>query len=98
MPMSNWTRLADEWLASRTKVAKQLEVTILPFTDSVRELPPTAETFIVNGTSPDQLPRVRKFFFFFYFHIILSILCQINVKIICCSGKYRINVAFFFFS
>lgn len=70
MPMSNWTRLADEWLASRTNVAKQLEVTILPFTDSVRELPPTAETFIVNGTSPDQLQRVRKFFFLLSHYIV----------------------------
>lgn len=56
--MTNWTQLADEWIAARARVAERLDVTVLPFTDTVRDLPPTAETFVINGTSPDQLARV----------------------------------------
>lgn len=41
-----------------------MDVALLPFNERFRELPPTAETFIVNGTSSDQLKRVREFLSF----------------------------------
>ena len=59
MPMSNWTQLADEWLA-KASAARGLDVTVLPFTETLRDLPPTAETIRINGTNLDQLSRVRK--------------------------------------
>lgn len=60
MPMSNWTQLADEWLA-KASAARGLDVTVLPFTETLRDLPPTAETIrINNGINLDQLSRVRK--------------------------------------
>ncbi|XP_031847161.1 sphingomyelin phosphodiesterase isoform X1 [Nomia melanderi] len=54
---TNWTQLADEWFAARAKAAENFDVTILPFTDTLRDLPPTVETVVINGTSPDQLER-----------------------------------------
>ncbi|KZC11549.1 Sphingomyelin phosphodiesterase, partial [Dufourea novaeangliae] len=54
---TNWTQLADEWLAARARLAEKFDVTILPFTDTLRDLPPTAETVVINGTNPDQLAR-----------------------------------------
>lgn len=59
MPMSNWTQLADEWLA-KASAARGLDVTVLPYTETLRDLPPTAETIRINGTNLDQLSRVRK--------------------------------------
>ena len=59
MPMSNWTQLADEWLA-KVNAARQLDVTVLPSINGIRDLPPTAETVIVDGFNTNQLPRVRK--------------------------------------
>ncbi|XP_043597196.1 sphingomyelin phosphodiesterase isoform X1 [Bombus pyrosoma] len=56
MPMSNWTQLADEWLA-KASAARGLDVTVLPFTETLRDLPPTAETIRINGTNLDQLSR-----------------------------------------
>lgn len=60
MPMTNWTKLADEWLSNRAKAVERMDVTILPFTSSFKEIPPTVET-IINGTRAEQLLRVRKF-------------------------------------
>ena len=54
--MSNWTQLADEWLA-KASAARGLDVTVLPFTETLRDLPPTAETIRINGTNLDQLSR-----------------------------------------
>ncbi|KOC60419.1 Sphingomyelin phosphodiesterase, partial [Habropoda laboriosa] len=57
MSMSNWTQFADEWIAAKSRAAERLHVTILPYTDKFRDLPPTAETILINGTSPDELAR-----------------------------------------
>lgn len=61
---TNWTALADEWIAAKARAAEKMDAALLPFNKRYRELPPTAstETYVVNGTSPDQMARVRKIF------------------------------------
>lgn len=62
---TNWTALADEWIAAKARASERMDVALLPFNERYRELPPTAatETYVVNGTNPDQMARVRKSFF-----------------------------------
>lgn len=54
---TNWTQLADEWMSAKKRISDQF-VPILPESDgNVRELPPTADTF-VHGMTTEQLSRV----------------------------------------
>lgn len=57
---TNWTALADEWIAAKARAAEKMDVALLPFNERFRELPPTAETFVVNGTSVEQMARVKE--------------------------------------
>lgn len=56
---TNWTALADEWISAKARAAEKMDVALLPFNERYRVLPPTAETFIVNGTNAEQMARVR---------------------------------------
>jgi len=63
---TNWTVLADEWIAAKARAAERMDVALLPFNERFRKLPPTAETVVINSTNLEQLERVS--FFHLYLH------------------------------
>ncbi|XP_072766860.1 sphingomyelin phosphodiesterase [Anoplolepis gracilipes] len=54
---TNWTMLANEWIAAKARAAEKMDVALLPFSDKLRQLPPTVETYVNSTSLPEQLTR-----------------------------------------